>query len=70
MLGIPVGLLAPGRRFDAILIDTTSRRGSLRVWPEVDTPERVFEKIVRLAGPADIAGVWVDGQRVVDTPSV
>ena len=69
VLGIPVGLLAPGRRFDAVLIDTTSRRGSLRVWPEVDTPERVFEKIVRLAGPADIAGVWVDGRRVVDGPS-
>ncbi|MDQ1324262.1 MAG: guanine deaminase, partial [Chloroflexota bacterium] len=68
VLGIPVGLLAPGRRFDAVLIDTTSRRGSLRVWPEVDTPERVFEKVVRLAGPADIAGVWVDGRRVVDGP--
>jgi guanine deaminase len=70
VLGIPVGLLEPGRRFDAVLVDTTSRRGSLRVWPEVDTPERVFEKIVRLAGPADIVGVWVDGRRVVDRPSV
>jgi hypothetical protein len=36
------------------------------VWPEVDTPERVFEKIVRLAGMADIVGVWVDGRLVVD----
>ena len=70
VLDIPVGLLEPGRRFDAVLVDTTSRRGSLRVWPEVDTPERVFEKIVRLAGPADIAGVWVDGRRVVDRSSV
>jgi guanine deaminase len=69
VLGIPAGLLEPGRRFDAVLVDTASRRGSLRVWPEVDTPERVFEKIVRLAGPADIVGVWVDGRRVVDTPS-
>ena len=70
VLGVPVGLLAPGRRFDAVLVDTTSRRGSLRVWPEVDTPERVFEKMVRLAGPADITGVWVDGRRVVDRSSV
>jgi guanine deaminase len=70
VLGIPVGLLEPGRRFDAVLVDTTSRRGSLRVWPEVDTPERTFEKIVRLAGPADIVGVWVDGRRVVDRSSV
>ena len=69
VLGVPVGLLEPGRRFDAVLVDTTSRRGSLRVWPEVDTPERTFEKIIRLAGPADIVGVWVDGRRVVDGPS-
>ena len=67
VLGIPVGLLEPGRRFDAVLVDTTSRRGSLRVWPEVDTPERTFEKIVRLAGPADIVRVWVDGRLVVDS---
>ncbi len=70
VLGVPVGLLEPGRRFDAVLVDTTSRRGSLRVWPEVDTPERTFEKIVRLAGPADIVSVWVDGRRVVDIPRV
>ena len=66
VLGAPVGLLAPGRRYDAVLVDTTSRRGSLRVWPGLDTPERVFEKVVRLAGPSDIAAVWVDGRLVVD----
>jgi guanine deaminase len=64
LLGAPVGLLAPGRRFDAILVDTASRRGSLRVWPELDTPGRVLEKVVRLAGPPDILEVWVDGRRV------
>jgi guanine deaminase len=67
VLGAPVGLLAPGRRFDAVLVDTLSRRGSLRVWPGLDTPERVFEKLVRLAGPSDITGVWVDGRRVAGT---
>jgi guanine deaminase len=65
VLGAPVGLLAPGRRFDAVLVDTRSRRGSLRVFPELDAPARVFEKVARLAGPPDIAGVWVDGRRVV-----
>lgn len=65
LLGAPVGLLAPGRKFDAVLVDTTSRRGSLRVWPDLDTPERVLEKIVRLAGPPDIVSVWVDGRLVV-----
>ena len=67
VLGIPAGLLAPGYRFDAVLIDTASRRGSLRVWPALDTPERTFEKIVRLASPTDIVGVWVDGRRVVES---
>jgi guanine deaminase len=64
ILGEPVGLLEPGRRFDGVLVDTRSRRGSLRVFPAIDTSERVFEKIVRLAGPPDVAAVWVDGHLV------
>ena len=64
LLGAPVGLLAPGRRFDAVLVDTASRRGSLRTFPGLDTPERVFEKVVRLAGPPEITAVWVDGRQV------
>jgi guanine deaminase len=66
VLGIPVGILAPGYRFDAVLVDTTSSRGSMRVWPGIDSPERTFEKLVRLAGPADIISVWVDGRRVLE----
>ena len=64
VLGLPVGLIEPGYRFDAVLVDTTARRGSLRVFPGIDTPERVFEKLVRLAGPEDITRVWVDGRPV------
>jgi guanine deaminase len=67
VLGEPVGLLAPGRRFDAVLVDTASRRGSLRIFPELDTPERVFEKVVRLASPPDITAVWVDGRLTAGT---
>ncbi|MEI7744222.1 MAG: amidohydrolase family protein [Chloroflexota bacterium] len=64
VLGEPVGLLEPGRRFDAVLVDTASRHGSLRTWPGIDDPQRLFEKVVRLAGPPDITDVWVDGRRV------
>ena len=64
VLGIPVGLIEPGRRFDAMLVDTTTGAGGLRVWPEVDDHARIFEKIVRLAGPAHIETVWVDGVTV------
>jgi cytosine/adenosine deaminase-related metal-dependent hydrolase len=45
-------------------VDTASRRGSLRVSSGLDTPQRVFEKVVRLAGPPDISAVWVDGRLV------
>ena len=65
VLGAPVGLIEVGRRFDAVVVDTTSRSGALRVWPEVDDAERTFEKIVRLAAACDITDVWVDGVRVV-----
>jgi guanine deaminase len=65
LLGIPVGLLEVGRRFDAVLVDPRSGRSGIRVWPEVDDDARTFEKIVRLAGPDEILGVWVDGRRVV-----
>lgn len=65
VLGAPIGLIEAGRRFDAFVVDTTSRAGDLRVWPDVDDPARTFEKIVRLAAPVDITHVWVDGRAVV-----
>jgi guanine deaminase len=77
-LGIPVGLLAPGRRFDAIAVDTSTGTGAvsrLAVGPGAgtaagpgsadDDPRLTFERIVRLAGPTDITAVWVDAHRVV-----
>ena len=65
-LGVPVGLLTPGRRFDAIVVDTAAAGGNVRRWPGLDDdPALVFEKIVRLAGPADITATWVDGRQVV-----
>ncbi len=57
VLNQPIGLLEVGRRFDAIEV-TTERIG---VWAEVDSPVRIFEKIVRMANEADISRVWVDG---------
>jgi guanine deaminase len=64
LLGIPCGLLAPGRAFDVFVVDLHRRSGALRVWDEVDDDARTFEKIVRLAGPSDITSVWVAGRRV------
>lgn len=64
LLGIPCGLIAPGRVFDAFVVDVAGRGGALRRWDDIDDEARVFEKIVRLAGPADITSVWVNGRRV------
>jgi guanine deaminase len=67
LLGVDAGLLEPGRWFDAVAIrlpdvaipdDTVSHNGTDDGWP------RRFERLVRLATPADIAHVWVAGRPV------
>jgi guanine deaminase len=63
-LGIPAGLLAPGNVFDAFVVNLNQPNSPVRVWDEVDDDERIFEKIVRLGGPADIGHVWVNGRTV------
>lgn len=63
LLDIPVGRIAPGHRFDAIVVDgDASPVSALHRWDDDDA--RWFEKIVRLATPADITHVWVDGRLV------
>jgi len=64
LLGAPLGLLEPGRQFDAIVVDLDREHSALRAWDGLDTEDRVFEKIVRLASPADISAVFVAGRRV------
>jgi cytosine/adenosine deaminase-related metal-dependent hydrolase len=63
-LGIAAGRLAVGYAFDAFVVDLNRPRSPLRVWPGIDDEARVFEKIVRLAGPSDISSVWVNGRLV------
>ncbi len=67
LLGIPCGLLARGRQFDAFAVDVGRQHSSLRIWEELDDDPRIFEKIVRLASPSDITSVWVSGQKVSGT---
>lgn len=64
VLGIPCGLIAVGRSFDAIVVDLDRPGGALRTWDGIDDERRIFEKIVRLAGPHDISAVWVAGRLV------
>ena len=62
-LGLDVGLLAVGRPFDAIAVSTHR----LGVDPDLDGPDRIFEKLIRLAGRDDVREVWVAGRRVAGT---
>lgn len=65
LLGLNAGVIAVGSVFDAFVVDTDSRLSGLHFWDEFDNHERLFEKIVRLAGPEDISSVWVNGRLVV-----
>ena len=61
VLDLPVGLIEPGRQFDAIAVRTDRPGGTIRLWDGIDDEARAFEKVVRLATADDIARVWVDG---------
>jgi guanine deaminase len=65
LLGIPAGLLAPGRLFDAIAVSIgpTLSPGDRS---ETDGWEHIFEKVVRSGGTADIDTVWVGGVDVTN----
>lgn len=63
-IGMPVGLLEPGYRFDAVAIDLDHPGGVIRRLDDLDDDHRMFEKMVRLAQPGDIREVWVEGTSV------
>ena len=65
LLGIPTGLLAPGRLFDAIAVGIEPSL-SLGDRSETDGWEQIFEKVVRSGGIADIDTVWVGGVDVTN----
>ena len=66
VVDLPVGLIEPGRRFDAIAVRTDRPGGAIRLWEGLDDDARTFEKVVRLATADDISHVWVDGRAVTD----
>lgn len=63
LLGIPAGLLAPGRVFDAFAVDV-GPTSSVGIRDDLDDWDRTFEKVVRGAGRGDITNVWVNGRKV------
>ncbi len=64
VVDLPVGLIEPGRCFDAIAVRTDRPGGLIRVWDGIDDETRLFEKVVRLATADDIDKVWVNGSLI------
>ena len=64
VIDLPVGLIEPGRCFDAMAVRTNRPGGAIRLWDGIDDDARIFEKVVRLATADDISRVWVDGTSV------
>lgn len=62
-LDLPVGQLAPGFRFDVMVVDSDADQGGIRLFGE-RSPELVFQKILYGATRANIVSVWVDGRKV------
>ncbi len=67
-LDLPVGLFKEGFQFDALVIDTRASNSDLRV-ASGDTPEESLQKIIYLAGRANILEVWVANRRVHPRPA-
>ncbi|MFN4098903.1 MAG: amidohydrolase family protein [Pararhodobacter sp.] len=62
-LGLPVGSFAPGMRFDAMLIDPSVERGTLRQFDE-EAGVRLLERVLYGTSKPNIAKVWVEGRQV------
>jgi guanine deaminase len=55
VLDLPVGFFAPGRQFDAVLVDLADDFGP---------PEEQLQKIIMRATPGEIRQTWVAGRQV------
>jgi guanine deaminase len=62
-LDLPIGLLKPGYRFDAMLVDTAVPDTDLRLY-EHDNSVDILQKIIWNARRPNIKKVWVDGRLV------
>jgi guanine deaminase len=64
-LDLAVGQFSPGYQFDAMVIDTTARHGTIRLWDDLDSGENILQKIIYTASRSNIAKVWIGGRDVL-----
>lgn len=65
-LNLPIGQLAPGFAFDALLIDCQSPDSNVIIWPEFDDHRDVLQKIIYNATRCNVSRVWVQGRVVTE----
>jgi len=63
-LGHQVGHLSVGMRFDAVWLRPPEGSTLDVVLRSAAGPDDALAKVFALGGPADVAGVWVDGERI------
>jgi guanine deaminase len=69
-LDLPVGHFSQGCQFDAMVIDTTAPRGTIRLWNDLDQGENMLQKIIYTASKSNIAKVWIGGREVSRSPGL
>ena len=68
-LNLPIGRFAKDYAFDAMVIDANAPGSDLKIWPELDEPDDIAQKIVNEATRANVTRVWVDGKLVRNAPT-
>lgn len=63
-LSLPIGRLAEGYAWDALVVDTAVPGAKLPIFGGEETLRDIFEKIMYLVRPEHIREVWVQGERV------
>ncbi|MDC7125198.1 MAG: guanine deaminase [Spirochaetales bacterium] len=63
-LDLPIGYFTKGFYFDAVVIDTTVKSGSIRLWDDLDIGDNILQKIVYTATRPNISTVWVGGKQI------
>ncbi|HEY0033064.1 MAG TPA: amidohydrolase family protein, partial [Devosia sp.] len=63
-LDLPIGVLAPGYKFDVVAVNTTVAEGGIRLF-DLTEPTAIFEKIIYGAVRANIVSVWIDGETII-----
>ncbi|MXQ14041.1 guanine deaminase [Microvirga makkahensis] len=69
-LGLPIGKFVLGYKFDALVLDLNTPGSNVGWFPNLDTLEDLFQKLVLNATRSNIVMVWVDGAIVARSPSI